>query len=218
MKLITMLLPLFLVFILNTNLCADVSEDDIEAIYMRTVTRYGLGGVYITNASYLLLKNGDIFDRIHGSPYKLDIAESKKTQAKDWGTWKRRGKKIVVKDSDGDENTWENWHETVPAKKGETLSGSFQSSDPFTGGKAFNVNTIIFNKNGQYAAARVKGGETSWKSIVIKSNNKGTYVLDRYSITLKPEGKPAESFVFFFYPDKHNYFVIGRSHFVPLDD
>ena len=219
MKLITILtsLLLFPVLMLSTNLIADVSEDEIEAIYMRTVTRYGLSGVYITNASYLLLKNGDIFDRIRGNPYELDVAESKRTQTKDWATWKRQGKKIVVKKNNGKEYTWEKWHETVPAKKGETIEGSFQSSDPFTGSKTFNFNTIVFNKNGKFAAGRVKGGETSWKSIVKKSAQSGTYVLDRYSITLKQTGKPDESFLFFFYPDNHQYFVIGRSHYAPLD-
>jgi len=219
---ISLFLLLFLASFLCANLSADASntlrEDDIEGIYMRTLTLYGLSGVYVANVSYLLLKNGDIFEKLLGSPYELDVAESKYSQAKYWYKWKKQGKKIVVKKNSGKEYTWDKWHETVPAKKGETFEGQFQSADAFTGSKIYNFNTMIFNKNGQFAAARVKGGETDWKSISVKSKQSGTYVLDRYSITLKQNGKPDESFLLFFYPDSHQHFVIGRSHFVPLNN
>lgn len=41
-----------------------IHEDDIEGIYMKTQTLYGLGGVYVTNISYFFLKNGDVFRKL----------------------------------------------------------------------------------------------------------------------------------------------------------
>lgn len=91
----------FLVFLapfLYTNLSADADstlrEDDIEGIYMRTLTLYGPSGVYVANVSYLLLKNGDIFEKLRGSPYELDVAESKNSQAMYWYKWKKQGKRL----------------------------------------------------------------------------------------------------------------------------
>lgn len=204
---------------LSTNLSANsnLNDEDIEGIYMRTQTLYGLSGVFIKNVSYLLLKNGDVFKKLRGSPYELDVAESKKSQAKHWGKWKKQGGKINIKWSNGKESSWKKWHKTIPAKKGETLNGKFQSADPFGGSRVYNFNTIVFNKNGQFSAAKLKGGDTDWKPIISKSEQQGTYNLDRYSITFKKPGKSDETFLFFFYPDSHQHFAIGRSNFIPLD-
>ena len=206
--------------ILSTNLSASsnvLNDDDIEGIYMRTQTLYGLGGVYVANVTYLFLKNGDVFRKLKGSPYTLDINHSKQTQAKYWYTWKKKGNKYVVTNSKGKEKVWDTWHETIPAKKGETIEGIYKSASPFTGSKIYDFNTMVFSKDGKFVSGRVKGRQTECKSLLSKKNQHGTYELDRYTITLKQSGKPDETFLFFFYPDSHKHFVIGRSHFVPRD-
>lgn len=117
--------------------------------------------------------------------------------------------------SKGKESVWDSWHETVPAKKSETIEGIYKSASPFTGSKIYDFNTMVFPKDGKFVSGRVKSGETDWKSTLVKNNQNGTYELDRYTITLKQSGKPDVIFLFFFYPDSHKHFVIGRSHFVP---
>jgi hypothetical protein len=210
---------IFTSLLLPSSLFAEnkfLNDDDIEGIYMRTETLYGLSGVFIKNVSYLFLKNGDVFKKLRGSPYELDVAESKSSQAKHWGKWKKRGGKINIKWSNGKESSWKKWHETIPAKKGETLNGKYKSADPFGGSRVYNFNTIVFNNKGQFSAVKLKGGNTDWKAIISKSEQQGTYTLDRYSITFKKPGKEDETFLFFFYPDSHQHFAIGRSNFVPL--
>ena len=172
----------------------------------------------MTNASYLLLKNGDILEKFYDSPYEIDVAESKRKHAKYWHKWEKRGNKIIFKKNNGKEYIWEKWYETVPAKKGETIDGAFKSIDPIGGDWWYSFNTIEFKKNGEFVAGQLKGPGSSWKTVITESGQRGTYVLDRYTITLKPEGGPEKSFLFFFYPDDHQYFVIGRSHFLPLDE
>ncbi len=220
MRLKVVVLILIFVFgaFLSTHLSANnnLSDEDIEGNYMRTQTLYGLSGVFIKNVSYLLLKNGDVFKKLRGSPYELDVAESKRNQAKHWGTWEKQGGKIYIKWSNGKESTWEKWHKTIAAKNGETLDGTFQSGDPFGGSEVYNFNTITFSKNGQFSSAKLKGGDTDWKPIISKSEQQGTYALDRHSITFKKPGQADETFLFFFYPDSHQHFAIGRSNFVPL--
>ena len=185
---------------------------------MRTVPQYVLNSPIVMNSSFLLLKNGDIFAKLYGSPYELNVAESKRKHAKHWHKWEKRGNKFVYKKNNGKEYTWKKWHETVPAKKSETINGVFKTVNPFGGFEVIGFNRIMFTKNGEFAVMHVKGGNTPSISVLEKSGQKGTYVLDRYSITLKHEGKPADSFLFFFYPDNHKYFVIGRTHFLPVDE
>lgn len=193
-----------------------LQENEIEGVYMRTVTRYGLGGVYLKNAIYLLLKDGSIYKNLSGSPYELTVEASKQKEAKHWGTWRRDGKVVVVTWSNGKSHKWKKWFATEGAKRGERISGAFQSSDPFTGSKAFNVNTIALTEDGKHYWANAKGGETSWKSIISKSEKEGRYELDGYSITLHNADGTRESYLFYFYPGRRDAFGVGKGHFLPL--
>lgn len=198
------------------NAASRLQGNEIEGIYMRTVTRYGLSGVYVKNAVYLLLKDGSIYKNLSGSPYLLNVEASKQKEAKHWGKWRRDGKVIVVTWLRGKPQIWKKWFVTEQAKKGEKISGAFQSMDPFTGSKAFNVNTIALTEEGEYYWANAKGGETSWQSIIAQSENGGRYELDGYSIIFHNEDGTRESYLFYFYPGRRDAFGIGKNHFLPM--
>lgn len=219
MKALTVIIVLLTCGLLGspeTNAEPRLQENEIEGIYMRTVTRYGLGGVYVKNAIYLMLKDGTVYKNLSENPYHLDVAASKQKDAKNWGTWRRNGDVINATWPKGKPQTWKKWFVTGGAKKGERISGGFRSSDPFTGGKVFNVNKIALTEDGRFYWANIKGGETSWRSIVSKSKKKGRYELDRHSITFYNEDDTSDSHLFYFYPGRRDAFGIGKSHFLPL--
>lgn len=194
-----------------------VSQDQVEGIYMRTLTRYGLGGVYVENAAYLMFKDGSLYKEPAVAPADLDVEASKASEPKKWGRWQRRGTSIFVTWSDGDTDEWKTWFVARPAIRGDRLNGGFQSSDPFGGSQVINVNSVFFNREGQFSWENLKGGDTPWLPAYSRKETAGTYVLDGYSIEFRFNGGLAERHTFFFYPKDREHFAIGTSHFVPLD-
>ena len=187
----------------------------LEGVYLRTVTSYGLSGVYVENVAYLLLKDGSIYREPSVSPDELDVAASKQKEPKKWGTWKRAGSTLNVTWSNGKTEAWTKWFELKPAKAGGTLVGTFKSSDGFGGAAVANFNTVSFSSSGQFSWGKLKGGDTSWKPIYSSQQTAGTYQLNGYSMTLRFNNGQTEKYFFAYYPDKDNYFVLGSSHFVP---
>ncbi|QLG44023.1 DUF6683 family protein [Costertonia aggregata] len=189
----------------------------IEDVILRTVTSYGLNGVYINNEVNILYKNGDVFTNPFKPLESFDIAASKKKNPKKWDRWAKKGNTLyVTRSKNGKTYDWKKFFPLRKASKGFTLNGKFNTSDPFGGATVINVSTVVFDDKGRFAWVTVKGGSTNWKSIYSKSTSAGRYEINTYTITLKYNNGKAESLFFGLYPKDNEHFIIGSSHFVPV--
>ena len=190
---------------------------DVERMVLRTVTRYGLSGVYVTNQVYLLLKDGSIFRKPYRSPNQLDVAASKLESPKDWGTWERRGEMLAVTWSDGETQQWKTWHTCRPADSEKRLAGRFQSADAFGGANVINFNTIAFERDGRFSWDTLKGGNTeAWLPAYSKDKSAGRYELRDHTIRFRFNDGRVADYAFCLYPKDDEHFAIGANHFVPL--
>jgi hypothetical protein len=203
-----------------------LKTSDIHSVIIHLEYEYGLGGaIYPVYNPYILFKDGTIYDE----PNTLDLAASKRNDPKKWGVWRMEsGLLKITWDAKPAKNKYSEWKKdsyknASPAKKGETISGSFKTmsggGNTALGGDVMIVvsNTITFNDQGQFTLAKVSGGSTSTVTSYYKGKDAGTYTLDGYTIELKfNSGKTGRKF-FYFYPDNRKYFGIGSSVYVPRD-
>ncbi|MEM1261321.1 MAG: hypothetical protein AAGH76_02865 [Pseudomonadota bacterium] len=188
-----------------------------EQLILRTVTRYGLSGVYVENATYMLLNDGSILKEPTDNPYTLNIASSKRQAPKRWGRWRRQGSTLQVTWLGDDPTTWKRWFIVRPAKKGRRISGRFQSADGFGGDRVANFNTVAFSSDGRFSWATLKGGDTPWKPAYSNRKSAGRYELDGNMIRLSYNDGAVREYAFGFYPKDDDHFVIGANHFTRLD-
>ena len=188
-----------------------------ERIALRTVTRYGLGGVYVENETYLLLKDGSILRNFSDNPYTLNVAASKRAVPKNWGRWRPQGNRLQVTWPGKKPTLWKTWFSTRAAGPGQTIEGRFQSADGFGGGRVANFNTVAFSADGRFAWASLKGGSTGgWLPAYSDKRRSGRYTLNGHSIQLRYNDGTMEDYAFAFYPKDDEHFVIGANHFAPL--
>ena len=193
------------------------SASPVDKLVLRAVTRYGLAGVYVENATYLLLQDGSIFRKPYDNPYTMDVPASKRNAAKDWGTWIRRGEELIVTWPGDEPDVWKTWFTVRPADGILQLSGRFQSADGFGGDRVANFNTVAFTADGRFSWANLKGGNTAWLPAYSDTKKAGRYELKGYSIRLNFNDGEVREYAFGFYPKDEEHFVIGSSHFTPLD-
>ncbi|WP_350292432.1 hypothetical protein [uncultured Croceitalea sp.] len=188
----------------------------IYDIILRTVTSYGLNGVYITNKVSILFENGDVFTNPSKPLESFNINESKKDKPNNWDKWRKKGNIIqVTRSKNGKIVSWKKWHKVRPASNDFKLMGKFNSLDAFGGSTVINASTVYFDRQGRFAWKTVKGGNTVWKPIFAKSNSSGNYKIDDNTITLTYNNGVTESFFFGLYPKDNKHFIIGSNHFAP---
>lgn len=200
------------------NIASTASSYDksVEDVILRTVTNYGLNGVYIDNEVSILFKNGDVMTNPSKPLGQMNVAASKKEHPKKWATWQKKGEVLyVTKAWKNKTYDWKKWFKLRPGKKGMKLSGSFNTMDAFGGDRVINASTVSFDTQGRFAWKTIKGGNTPWKPVYSKSASAGTYQIDEYAITLRYNNGQTESFFFGLYPKDNEHFVIGVGHFVP---
>jgi hypothetical protein len=204
-----------------------LKPQDISSVIMHLEYESGVGGgIYPVYNPYILFKDGTIYDE----PNTLDLAASKRNDPKKWGVWKLEAGLLKItwnaKPAKDRFSEWkkDSYKNVSPAKKGETISGSFKTisggGNTAMGGDVMIVmsNTITFNSRGQFTLAKVSGGSTSTVSSYYKGKDAGTYILDGYTIELKLNSGKIERKFFYFYPDDRKYFGIGSSVYVPRDN
>ena len=202
----------------ETDVTTVSSNNDkaVDDIILRTVTNYGLNGVYIDNEVSILFKNGDLITNPSKPLNELNSVVSKRNNPKKWATWKKKGNIIyVTKAWKNKTYDWKKWFKLRPAKKGGKIVGTYTTLDAFGGDRVINASTVSFDTEGRFAWKTIKGGNTPWKPVYSKSASAGTYQIDGYRITLNYNNGQRESFFFGFYPKDNEHFVIGVGHFVP---
>jgi hypothetical protein len=208
----------------NNPIETNLKFSDIHSVIIHLEYESGLGGaVYPVYDPYILFKDGTIYSE----PDSLDLAASKRNDPKKWGVWRPEGGLLKITwNAKPDKYKREEWKKdsyknVSPAKKGETISGSFKTmsggGNTALGGDVMVVssNTITFNDQGQFTLAKIGGGSSSTVSSYYKGQDAGTYTPDGYTIELRFNGGKTERKFFYFYPDDRKYFGIGTSVYVP---
>lgn len=191
-------------------------KNGVEQLILRTETGYGLSGVFVENTTYLLMHDGSIFSKPYGDPYLLNVISSKRTQPKSWGQWRKTGKTLHVTWPGKAPTTWETWFSCRNVGQGERLRGRFQSADSFGGDAVVNFNTIVFDRDGRFSMAVLKGGNTAWLPVYSDSRSAGRYTLGGYAIHLRFNNGSTKDYAFCAYPKDNEHFAIGANHFAPL--
>lgn len=212
-----------------TSIAQGLQPAAIKGVVIHLEYGYGVGGMITTEyRPYLLLNDGTIYKQIKESPYALDVASSRKSESSKWGSWKLDGKTLVVtlpqKNGTKKTDKWtRNWFWAKAATTGEKIKGSYKTigggGNTSLGGNTMIVvaTNISFNDQGQFTLEKTSGGSTPATTTYAKKNTAGTYTLNGYSIEFKyNDGKVAKQ-LFYFYPDKHTTFGIGRSAYVPAN-
>jgi hypothetical protein len=203
-----------------------LTNAQILGVYMRMETRVGVGGfMYQEYEPYVLLKDGTLYNNISVSPYDLDVAASRKVEAKKWGTWQKSGSKINVRWSDGKTSSWDKWHLGEPARRNENITGSFKTisggGDVAMGGSTmvFSSKNMTFSPDGKFTYEATGGGSSSSSGVGVSAysnqDKAGRYQLDGYTLTLKFNNGQEERRFFYFYPDSRKHFGVGSSVYVP---
>jgi len=204
--------------ITNANTHKGYGVSQVEEVILRTVTSYGLGGVYVTNKVYVLYKNGDIYTSPTKPLESMDISQSKRNNPSKWDKWQKKdGILFVTRSKTGKTYDWKKYFKLRKGTKGFKLSGKFNTSDSFVGANMVNASTVFFDDQGRFAWKTIKGGVTAWKPIYSKSTSSGTYSINDYTLTLQYNNGKTESYFFGLYPKDNQHFVIGSSHFTPVN-
>ncbi|NJK44740.1 MAG: hypothetical protein HC933_11025 [Pleurocapsa sp. SU_196_0] len=115
----------------------------IEGLYWNAEGEWNIGGYQFVERTYLLLKDGWLYDNLNFTPADLNIAQSKKLEPQRWAQWKRQGKQILVQYRD-------DWGQPkgkpevldaelkIPMPRGARLDGVFQTSSSYTVGTSGN--------------------------------------------------------------------------------
>ncbi len=215
---------------INTKLQATQAAS-IHAVIMHLEYEAGMGGaIYPAYNAYILFKDGTIYQAPVTSPADMDIASSKQTEPKKWGSWKMDADKLIVywplEKPTYQNSTWKksSYKNVLPAKKGEILEGNFKTltggGNTALGGDVLVVAAanITFNKEGKFTLAKTAGvssGRDIWENTHSKTNEAGTYTLDGYTIELRYNNGKTQRQFFYFYPDSRKHFGIAKSVYLP---
>jgi hypothetical protein len=208
-----------------------VQNEKIHSTIMHLEYEAGMGGaIYPVYNPYILYKDGSIYkDPVEGLNI-FDAATSRTAEPKKWGTWKMSGTALNIywplEKPKYQNSTWEksSYYNIVPAKKSETLEGSFKTltggGNTALGGDVLVVAaaTITFSNDGKFTLAKVAGvssGRDIWENTNSNADEAGYYKLDQYSIELKYNNGKTENRFFYFYPDSRKHFGIAGSVYMP---
>jgi hypothetical protein len=133
----------------------------LEGIVWNAEGEYTIGGYQFVERTYLLLKDGWLYDNLSFTPMDLDVTVSRQLEPQHWAQWKRQGKDVLVqwRDEDGQpKGTWKKLEGDfkAPFKPGTRLNGVFQAQSSYTIGTVSNgatstsTTTYTFTTDGRY--------------------------------------------------------------------
>lgn len=166
---------------------------------------------------WTLFRDGTVFEGLPpGAVPDFDVAKSRTTDPKRWGTWKKTGETLQVAWTAGDWESFEKWFPLVVAEAGEKLDGTWSrastaketgvTSDFFASG----WQVISFRPDGTFSLDR--GGAVSASGMVAasKSSGGGTYQLDGALLVLTyADGHTTRGSLFFADADRRSLFLNG---------
>jgi hypothetical protein len=140
---------------LRTAPNAGLTMAQIEGMYQSTELRFNaLSLLYEPDEStYLLLKDGWLYDNLRMTPHDLDVAMSRRLEPQHWHRWRRVGNGIDMQEHDEygrTDGVWKRLKASArPTIGSRRLSGSFKAVASATaglpgGGGAFSMSTTSF--------------------------------------------------------------------------
>lgn len=174
-----------------------------------TITGSGYGPTSRV-VGYMLLKDGTIYSRPDISPHDLDLDKSRKEMPKRWGIWSATSKQINVKFKAPQQ--WNNYYETLPAKRGEIILGSYKTVGSFGGSRVHNFNTLILENNSRFTWRYFYRNDGDFKPHKTDKPISGVYSLDGYTIQLTYDSGQIERFLFAKF-EKGKGFALGVKSF-----
>jgi hypothetical protein len=158
---------------------AGLTMAQIEGMYQSTELRYNpMNMLYDPDEStFLLLKDGWLYDNLRLTPHDLDVATSRRLEPQHWHRWRRAGNGIEMQEHDEygrPDGEWKRLKATArPTIGNRRLSGSFRDVSSATagipgGGGAFSMSTRSFTFRAD--------GRFSWTALnqMYGSSNVGT--------------------------------------------
>ena len=136
-----------------------VKDGDIEAIVYSWSQIYGIGGLQMTENTYLLLKDGSV-RRDLPAERDFDVAGSKAREAGKWGRWRKQGAAYQLSFGGGVFQTPPGELVRLPGRPGETLSGDYKASSSYQiggGAGAWSIQGVSFTPNGRFSAFSTGG-------------------------------------------------------------
>lgn len=204
------------VLVILSGFSGPLEAQSVAGIYVVQETKVTPGGFYnVIPTAYLLFKDGSIYGNFLVSRYHLDISQSKLSEPKKWGTWKKEVGIITITWGDGDIDQWHKWYVGEPATTGETLDGRFYTvsggGNVAYGGTITygSIKTISFNHQGQFTLIEHLEGVNASSDIYNHQTKSGTYSLDRHTIELRYNNGKLEQRAFYFYHGKDNFGIGG---------
>jgi hypothetical protein len=88
-----------------------VALADIEGLYQPKKLRYNPQTLLFEpdETTYLVLKDGWLYDNLAVSPHDLDVAESRRLEPQNWSRWRRRGSEMEIQSQDEHGRTDGQW-------------------------------------------------------------------------------------------------------------
>jgi len=203
----------------DTNGTFGTAVAGADRIVLNTEYGLGVGGSLVVEfRPYLRFSDGDLYRNLGGDPTKLDRAASKRAEPNEWGTWRRQGAALVVRWSDGEEDTWDEgtWYEARPAPPGFVLAGSFTSlsggGNTALGGDVitFSQDTLSFEGE-RFTFESVGGGSNASVTAYASATKAGTYVLSGHTMTLRFNDGREQVRFFYLFPDSSEVFGLGEA-------
>lgn len=206
---------------------------EIKGIVLHQEYGMGVGGMMIINYNpYVLLQDGTIYSDLYVCIYDLDVAKSRETEPKKWGSWKLENPTtlVVTMNSDHKPEKWEgkaHWFWASPARKGEKLEGTWSTisgggNTAFGGGSiVVSSNVLTFNTQGQFTTLSTGGGTYSGATGTVTAySNKdaaGTYTFDGYSLELRYGNGTIVRKTFCSYDETREVWVLNTRPYTPDD-
>lgn len=136
-----------------------VKDGEIEAIVYSWSQIYGIGGLQMTENTYLLLKDGSV-RRDLPAERDFDVAASKAREAGRWGRWRKQGAAYQLSFGGGAFQTPPGELVRLPGRPGETLSGQYKTSSSYQiagGAGSWSMRGVSFTPNGRFSAFNTGG-------------------------------------------------------------
>ncbi len=124
-----------------------VKASEIETVWIHSWLNVVIGGISVD--TYLLLKDGTVYDGLEIPPNELNVKMSKELQAKKWTKWKRSGSGYQVFNKK--KGTWEKLegNKAIKTRAGEKLNAKYITA---SGSQMFGSHRswITFKSNGRF--------------------------------------------------------------------
>jgi hypothetical protein len=195
---------------------------NVEGVCLVKAFRTGIGGMRLPVwRPYLLLKDGTAYENPKLAPGTLDLAQSRQSEARRWGTWTEQGGDKAL--SMPGHNPMSSAQCLPPAAAGMSIQGRYKhiggGGNIVSGGHASfaRSDTYSFSSDGRFSNGSSSGLVSPGASTVASDTGRtGHYRIQDYSIDLRyDDGTEAQ---LFFYADGDKLVHIGDEDYVPAAD